>query len=72
MNPTLKSIHVDPVEGQPAAEPVFMVDSRGNLIIEHAAQRLTFTAAGALELLKFLERTGYRAHANSIAKGVPA
>lgn len=72
MIPTLESIHADPVDGQPAAAPVFMVDSRGNLIIESGGYRTTFTAAGALELLKFLERTGYQAHANSIAKGVPA
>lgn len=72
MMPTLKSIHVEPVDGQPAGEPVFLIDSRGNLIIEQGEQRLTFTAAGALELLKFLDRTGYQAHANSIAKGVPA
>lgn len=53
-----------------AADPaVFLVDSRANLIIEQGTARLLFNPVGALELLKFLERTGYQAHANSLVKG---
>lgn len=54
-----------------ATETIYLVDSRANLIIEQGEKRLTFNPAGALELLKFLERTGYQAHANSLVKGAP-
>ncbi|MDA8258355.1 MAG: hypothetical protein M0Z99_22455 [Betaproteobacteria bacterium] len=54
----------------PEIEPtVYMVDSRANLIIEQGATRLVFNPVGALELIKFIERTGYQAHANSLVKG---
>lgn len=72
MNPPPKSFPAPQSEVAPAGETVYMIDSRGNLIIETGSYRTIFTAAGALELLKFLERTGYQAHANRIAKGVPA
>lgn len=51
------------------ADAVYLVDSRANLIIEQGERRLTFSPTAALELLKFLERTGYQAHANSLVKG---
>lgn len=54
-----------------SVETIYLVDSRANLIIEQGEKRLTFNPAGALELLKFLERTGYQAHANSLVKGAP-
>lgn len=50
-------------------ETIYMVDSRANLIIEQGATRLIFNPVGALELIKFIERTGYQAHANSLTKG---
>lgn len=50
-------------------ETIYMVDSRANLIIEQGATRLIFNPVGALELIKFIERTGYQAHANSLVKG---
>jgi hypothetical protein len=53
-------------------ETVYMVDSRANLIIEQGTARLTFNAAAALELIKFIERTGYQAHANTLTKGASA
>ena len=53
------------------ADVVYMVDSRANLIIEQAGVRMVFNPAGALELIKFIERTGFQAHANSITKGAP-
>lgn len=49
--------------------PVYLVDSRANLIIETAGQRLTFAPAQALELIKFIEQTGYQARANTLTKG---
>lgn len=53
----------------PVPETIYMVDSRANLIIEQGSTRLTFNPVGALELIKFIERTGYQAHANSLTKG---
>lgn len=70
MTQTMKSIPVPQSEVSPAEGPVFMIDSRGNLIIETNTLRLMFTPSDALELFKFLERTGYQAHANSISKRV--
>jgi hypothetical protein len=58
-----------PVPAADPAEVVYMVDSRANLIIEQGASRMVFNPAGALELIKFIERTGYQAHANSLVKG---
>lgn len=55
-----------------APETVYMVDSRANLIIEQGTTRLIFNPVGALELIKFIERTGYQAHANSLTKGAPS
>ena len=54
-----------------AVQPTYMVDSRANLIIEMDAAKLTLSPADALELIKFLERTGYQAHANTLTKGTP-
>lgn len=54
-----------------SVETIYLVDSRANLIIEQGEKRMIFNPAGALELLKFLERTGYQAHANSLVKGAP-
>jgi hypothetical protein len=56
-------------ETAPAPQPVYMVDSRANLIIEQGECRLVFDPVGALELIKFIERTGYQAHANGLVKG---
>lgn len=55
----------------PAAteQPVYLVDSQANLIIELGDTRMTFPPVAALELIKFIERTGYQAHANSLTKG---
>lgn len=52
-----------------AENPVYLIDSRANLIIEQGETRLAFAPATALELIKFLERTGYQAHANTLVKG---
>lgn len=48
---------------------VYMVDSHANLIFEQGRIRLVFNPAAALDLIKFIERTGYQAHANSLVKG---
>jgi hypothetical protein len=55
----------------PAAieQPVYLVDSQANLIIEQGGSRMVFALTAALELIKFIERTGYQAHANSLTKG---
>lgn len=55
----------------PAAieQPVYLVDSQANLIIEQGGARMVFAPIAALELIKFIERTGYQAHANSLTKG---
>lgn len=46
-----------------------LVDCRANLIIEHGDTRIVLSPAAALDLIKFIERTGYQAHANSLVKG---
>lgn len=52
-------------------QPEFMVDSRANLIIESGKVKLHLAPQDAIELIKFIERTGYQAHANSVTKGAP-
>lgn len=54
---------------EPAETPAFLVDSRANLIIEAGSTTLRLVPADALELLKFLERTSYQAHATATNKG---
>lgn len=54
----------DPIE-----QPNYLVDNRANLIIESGSVRLQLAPADALELIKFVERTGYQAHANTLTKG---
>lgn len=49
--------------------PVYLIDSQANLIIEQGSTRMVFAPVTALELIKFIERTGYQAHANSMTKG---
>lgn len=56
---------------EPVAQPEFMVDSRANLIIEAGKVKLHLAPHDAIELIKFIERTGYQAHANSVTKGAP-
>lgn len=55
----------------PAAieQPVCLVDNQANLIIEQGSTRIVFAPVAALELIQFIERTGYQAHANSLTKG---
>lgn len=55
----------EPIE-QP---PNYLVDNHANLIIESGTVRLSLSPADALELIKFVERTGYQAHANTLTKG---
>lgn len=52
-------------------QPTYLVDSRANLIIEVGSVKLQLAPADALELIKFVERTGYQAHANTLTKGAP-
>jgi hypothetical protein len=52
-----------------SGDVVYLVDSRANLILERGKGRLVLSPSGALELIKFIERTGYQAHANSLVKG---
>lgn len=56
---------------EPVEQPTYLVDSRSNLIIEAGSIKLHLAPADALELIKFVERTGYQAHANSLVKGAP-
>lgn len=51
------------------AQPTYMVDNRANLIVDNGDSKMIFNPAAALELLRFLERTGYQAHANALVKG---
>lgn len=41
------------------AQPVYLIDNHANLHIQAGDQRLVLPPAGALELLKFLERTQF-------------
>lgn len=68
MIPNLSTIHPEPVDGHPT-QAVYMIDNRANLIIEHDGHKVTFSPAGALDLIAFLERTGYQAHAKAITNG---
>ncbi|MDA8254163.1 MAG: hypothetical protein M0Z99_00760 [Betaproteobacteria bacterium] len=54
---------------EPVEQPTYLVDSRANLIIEAGSVKLQLAPADALELIKFVERTGYQAHANTLTKG---
>lgn len=56
---------------EPIEQPTYLVDSRANLIIEAGSVKLQLAPADALELIKFIERTGYQAHANTLTKGAP-
>jgi hypothetical protein len=64
----LKPTALGPQEVHPA-QAVYMIDNRANLIIEHDGHKVTFSASGALDLIAFLERTGYQAHAKAITNG---
>ncbi len=48
-----------------AVQPVYLVDNQCNLHIQTGDQRLVLPPAGALELLKFLERTQFTQIANT-------
>ncbi len=50
------------------AQPVYLIDNHANLHIQAGDQRLVLPPAGALELLKFLERTQFTQNVN-VAKG---
>lgn len=50
--------------------PCYLIDNQSNLHIHVGEQRLVLPPAGALELIKFLERTQFQQNANVI-KGVP-
>lgn len=63
---------MNPLSETAPVQPVYMVDSRANLVIEQGETRMVFDPAAALKLIKFIERTGYQAHANSITKGAAA
>lgn len=52
------------------APPVYLVDNQCNLHIQAGDQRLVLTPAGALELIKFLDRTQFTQIANT-SKGAP-
>lgn len=46
--------------------PVYMIDNHSNLHIQAGEQRMVLPPAGALELIKFLERTQFQQNANVI------
>lgn len=52
--------------------PCYLVDNQSNLHIQDGKQRVVLSPAGALELLKFLERTQFLQIATNQAKGVQA
>lgn len=52
-----------------ATTPAYLVDNHATLIIRAGDTTLHLSPQDALELLKFVERTGYQAHANAVAKG---
>lgn len=52
-----------------ACTPTYLVDNHGTLIVNAGDTTLNLSPSDALELLKFVERTGYQAHANSVVKG---
>lgn len=49
--------------------PTYLVDNQATLIIKAGDVTLSLCPQDALELIKFIERTGYQAHANSLVKG---
>lgn len=53
-------------------QPIYLVDSQSNLHIQSGEQRMVLPPAGALELIKFLERTQYVQNANVSTKGAQA
>lgn len=55
-----------------SSQAAYLVDNFSNLHIQQGKQRVVLSPAGALELLKFLERTQYQQNANTIAKGAQA
>lgn len=52
------------------AQAVYLVDNHCNLHIKTGDQNMVLTPAGALELIKFLERTQFTQIANT-SKGAP-
>ncbi len=54
---------------EPVQAPVYMIDSNSNLIIEAGRVKLHLAPTDALALIKFVERTGYQAQANTLTKG---
>ena len=50
------------------AQPIYMVDNHSNLHIQTGDQRMVLPPAGAIELIKFLERTQFTQNAN-VVKG---
>lgn len=51
------------------AQPIYMVDNHCNLHIQNGDQRMVLPPAGALELIKFLERTQFTQNANTSKAG---
>lgn len=49
--------------------PIYMVDNHCNLHIQNGEQRMVLPPAGALELIKFLERTQFTQNANTSKVG---
>lgn len=66
MNAALNSARPEIVEGQ--AQTTYLVDNHSNLHIQAGDQRLVITPAGALELLKFLERTQFQQNVKGAAQ----
>lgn len=54
---------------EPVEPPNFLLDCRANLVIEAGDVTVKLAPEHALELIKFIERTGYQAQENSQAKG---
>lgn len=50
---------------EPAEQSIYLVDNHANLHIQQGRQRVVLPPAGALELLKFLERTQFQQNANA-------
>lgn len=46
----------------------YLIDNNSNLHIQDGRKRVVLTPAGALDLLKFLERTQYQQNANAMTK----
>lgn len=54
---------------QADAHATYLINNHGTLIIHSGDTTLNLAPAQALELLKFVERTGYQANANALVKG---